>query len=187
MRPSSTLVFVLCVGTVSLPADEPREESQPRRIFLDEFRPTSELKAPQHVLQRAKFPCVNVHTHPGRLTDKQIDEMVRVMDESNIAVSVSLDGQTGPRFSEHLTKLTKRHPGRFVVFVRMDYIGDGDAKKPETWDVNRPGFGLRMADRLSDAVRRGASGLKLLKDLGLYLRDPQGKLLKPDCRVRAGR
>ena len=153
---------------------------QPRRIYLDEFRPASELKAPAHLLTRAKFPCVNVHTHPGRLTDDQIDEMVRVMDEANIAVSISLDGLSGRRFDEHLARLNMRHAGRFAVFVRMDYQGTGQDNKPETWDVNQPGFGLRMADRLSDAVRRGATGLKLLKTLGLSLRDPAGKLLKPD-------
>lgn len=158
-------------------ADQPE---RPRRIYLDEFRPTSELITPEHLLTRARFPCVNVHTHPGRLSDEEIDEMVRVMDEANIAVSVSLDGQAGPRFDEHLEKLTNRHPGRFAVFVRMDYQGQGEEGKPETWDVNLPGFGLRMADKLTDAVRRGATGLKLLKTLGLYLRDPAGKLLKPD-------
>ncbi len=167
--------------TFLLSADEAREE-RGRRLYLDEFRPQSQLKAPEHILTQAKFPCVNVHTHPGRLGDDEIDEMVRVMDASNIAVSVSLDGQAGPRFSDHLQKLTKRHPNRFAVFVRMDYTGDGDPGKPATWSVNQPGFGLRMADQLSDAVKRGAVGLKLLKTLGLYLRDENGKLIKPDDR-----
>jgi len=151
-----------------------------RRIYLDEFRPTSVLKTPQHILRRAKFPCVNVHTHPGRSDNHQLDAMVQAMDESNIAVSVSLDGLSGSRFAAHWQKLKKRYPHRFVVFLRMDYLGDGDSEKPETWDVNQPGFGLRMADKLSHAVKQGAVGLKLLKDLGLYLRDQQGKLLKPD-------
>ena len=160
-------------------AQEPAAIPRPRRIYLDEFRPTSQLKTEQHVLTRAKFPCVNVHSHPGRLTDDQIDEMVKVMDESNIAVSVSLDGLSGPRLDAHLAKLN-RHPGRFVVFLRMDYMGVGDKNDPATWDVNRPGYGSRMADKLSDAVKRGAKGLKLLKDLGLSHRDADGTLIKPD-------
>jgi hypothetical protein len=180
MRFSICLLGMIASLGIWLYADEPSPTPPVRRIYLDEFRPASELEAAEHILKRAKFPCVNVHTHPGRLTDKQIDEMVRVMDESNIAVSVSLDGRAGPNFSQHYEKLTKRHPGRFVVFVRMDYVGDGDLNKPETWDVHKPGYGFRMADKLSDAVRRGAVGLKLLKDLGLYVRDPKGKLLKPD-------
>ena len=180
MRFSICLLGMIASLGIWLYADEPQQTPPVRRIYLDEFRPASEIEAAEHILKRAKFPCVNVHTHPGRLTDKQIDEMVRVMDESNIAVSVSLDGRAGPNFSQHYEKLTKRHLGRFVVFVRMDYVGDGDLNKSETWDVHKPGYGFRMADKLSDAVRRGAAGLKLLKDLGLYVRDPKGKLLKPD-------
>lgn len=151
-----------------------------RRLYLDEFRPRSELKVPEHILTEAKFPCVNVHTHPGRLSPEQIDEMVAVMDEANIAVSVSLDGRLGPDFRTHYHQLTKRHPGRFVVFARMDYQGDGDPERPETWAVNQPDFGPRTAQQLTEAVRIGASGLKLTKALGLYLRDAEGRLIKPD-------
>lgn len=152
----------------------------PRRIYLDEFRPKSELKTVRHLLKRAKYPCVNVHSHPGRLSDRQIDEMVRVMDESNITVSVSLDGRAGATFAAHHHKLTSRHPGRFVVFVRMDYIGDGDPQNSKSWDIHSSTFGSHMADRLTEAVRQGASGLKLLKDLGLSLRDLDGRLYPPD-------
>lgn len=182
MSASVRAIVLLSVvsGVSAAPADDEPAEPRPRRLYLDEFRPRSELKAPEHLLQRAKFPCVNVHTHPGKLTDAEIDEMVRVMDASNIAVSVSLDGPAGPRFAEHLRTLTQRHPGRFVAFVRMDYVGEGDPDDSHTWDVHRPGYGLRMADRLSEAAKQGACGLKLLKDLGLYLRGRDGRLVKPD-------
>ncbi|WP_437202377.1 amidohydrolase family protein [Planctomicrobium sp. SH664] len=178
----SALALGICLmaGNSSLPGAEPAPPERPRRIYLDEFRPTSVLKTPEHILTRAKYPCVNVHTHPATLTPQEIDEMVKVMDEANIAVSVSLDGPAGPKFAGHLHQLHDRHPDRFVVFVRMDYIGRGDPRQPQTWDVHQPGFGLRMADQLTEAVRQGASGLKLLKDLGLYLKDADGKLLKPD-------
>jgi len=171
---------VLCVTPTVSAQDGERPTA--KRLYLDEFRPRSELQAPQQILKRAKFPCVNVHTHPGRLTEEQIDETVQVMDETGLAVSVSLDGLVGPKFRAHYQKLTSRHPGRFVVFARMDYVGDGDRGMPESLDVNKPGFGLRTADKLSDAVRLGAAGLKLTKMLGLYLRDADGKLISPDDR-----
>lgn len=173
------LVGVLVIAlAASVSADDP--PSNEGRLYLDQFRPVPSLQVEEHILTHARFPCVNVHTHPGRLSDAEVDEMVRVMDEANIAVSVSLDGRAGPRFADHLQTLKRRHPGRFVVFVRMDYVGAGDEETPDTWDVHQPGFGLRMADRLTEAVRQGASGLKLLKTLGLYLRDAEGKLIPPD-------
>lgn len=157
-----------------------RGDDPPRRLYLDEFRPQAELQAPEQILQKAKFPCVNVHTHPFKLTDEELAEMVQAMDVSNIACSVSLDGQAGPNFPQHYSRLTSKYPNRFVVFVRMDYQGLAPKDDPKAWDVNQPGFGLAMADKLSAAVREGASGLKLLKDLGLLVRDAEGKLIAPD-------
>lgn len=175
------LLLTLWIGS-GVFAQESAEESmpRPRRIYLDEFRPEQSLRADEHLLTRAKYPCVNVHTHPFKLSDGELAEMVADMDAANIAVSVSLDGQAGPKFAEHYQRLKQAYPGRFVVFVRMDYIGEGVADDPKTWDVHQPGYGLKMADRLTEAVRQGASGLKLLKDLGLYLRDLDGNLITPD-------
>jgi predicted TIM-barrel fold metal-dependent hydrolase len=164
----------------ALRADEPVQQGSPQRIYLDEFRPRAELRAPATDLRRARFPCVNVHTHPEQTTDAELDEMVTAMDTTNIAVSVSLDGRTGNRGLEHLHRLEARHPGRFVVFLRMDYVGDGREDDPASWDVHRPDFGARMADRLTEAVRHGMCGLKLLKDLGLTVRDAHGRLIAPD-------
>lgn len=176
-------ILTFSTALLLLSATGHSQENQPerlRRIYLDEFRPTPVLKTEEHVLTRSQFPCVNVHTHPGKLTVPELDEMVKVMDEANIAISVSLDGRAGPAFADHYQLLSKRYPNRFAVFVRMDYIGEGNPDEPGTWDVHQPGFGVRMADRLTEAVRQGASGLKLLKDLGLYLKDPAGKLIRPD-------
>ncbi len=175
-------LFLFLVATFLLTSAGVADDAPARgpRLYLDEFRPRSELKVEEHILTQAKFPCVNVHIHPGRLNDEEIDEVVAVMDEANIAVSVSLDGPAGTGFAEHLHRLTADHPHRFVAFARMDYIGEGDREDPSTWEVRRPDFGVRMADRLTTAVRQGAAGLKLLKDLGLLIRDADGSLISPD-------
>lgn len=181
-RMNASRLLLTITAALSLAPLAIAQDSSPtsRRIYLDEFRPQPALRTQQHPRSRAKFPCINVHLHPEKLSPAELDEHVRVMDEANIAVSVSLDGRVGTKFSEHLTTLTERHPGRFVAFVRMDYIGDGDPQDQKTWDIHKPGYGARMADRLSEAVRQGACGLKLLKDLGLTIRDQSGKIIPPD-------
>jgi predicted TIM-barrel fold metal-dependent hydrolase len=168
-----------CASTFSQETSSP-SKSGSRRIYLDEFRPKAELRAEEHLLTRARFPCVNVHSHPGTLSDEAIAEMVQVMDASNIAVSVSLDGQVGSRLTEQLQRFTVKYPGRFVIFVRMDFVGDGDPEDPATWAMHRPNFGAWMADQLSESVKLGAGGLKLLKDLGLKHKDLSGRLIAPD-------
>lgn len=170
-------VVILLWGGRSLLAEDPLT---PKRIYLDEFRPRPELRTEEHLLTKAKFPCVNVHSHPDKLSDAEVAEMVQVMDESNIAVSISLDGQAGPHFAEQMQRFVQKYPGRFVMFVRMDYLGDGNPDDPSTWEMHRPDFGVRMADKLSEAVKLGAGGLKLLKDLGLKHKDSSGKLIAPD-------
>ena len=44
----------------------------------------------------------------------------------------------------------------------------------------RPRFQCKMVAQLDDAVRRGARGLKVLKDLGLGVRDKAGNLVAID-------
>ena len=175
---------MICTGVLAVQSSilyaQNSEPEKPRRIYLDEFRPAPALKAKEHLLTQAKFPCVNVHSHPGRLSIEEIDEMVETMDAANIAVSVSLDGPAGAKFADHYKLLNQRYPNRFVVFMRIDYTGDGDEDAPTSWEVHKPGYGLRMADKLTEAVRQGAKGLKVWKNLGLYLKDLDGKLIPPD-------
>lgn len=159
---------------------QPPSETPPRRLYLDEFRPESMLAVPSHPLTQARLPCVNVHTHPARLTPDELQSLAAAMDAANVAVSICLDGETGSRFLELQQRLEQHAPGRFVIFLRMDYIGDGDRADPGSWDVHDEDYGLRMADQLTEAVRLGAAGLKLLKDLGLGVRDQEGGLIRPD-------
>lgn len=183
MNRTRLLLVVSCLSIAAslLTAGQPNqnESTSPERLLLRDFRPQSELIVPEHVVERARFPCVNVHTHPGRLSAAEIDQMVAVMDRANIAVSVSLDGRSGEELSRRIALLS-RHPGRFVVFGNMDYVGDGDQGDPATWAVNRPNFGEFMAAVIEDSYRRGARGLKVFKRLGLYLRDPAGELIRVD-------
>jgi predicted TIM-barrel fold metal-dependent hydrolase len=46
--------------------------------------------------------------------------------------------------------------------------------------LNDPNFSQKMVAQLDDAVTRGARGLKVLKDLGLGVRDKSGKLITVD-------
>src|SRR5438552_15623072 len=61
------------------------------------------------------------------------------------------------------------YPGRFIVFTQMDWS-----------KIDDPNFSSEMVEQLYDAVARGARGLKLLKDLGLGVRDKSGKFIAVD-------
>ena len=164
-------------------ADEPLDGKDGRPLALDQFRPRQALVAPAENPQRAKFPVVDVHVHPRlklRSIPEQIDEFVRVMDQQNIAVCVSLDGQLGESLEEHKKYLWTNYHDRFVIFANIDWQGDGRPEDPSSWACHRGEFGRRMAAALLDAKRRGVGGLKIHKMLGLFFRNPDGSLMAID-------
>jgi len=163
----------------------PLDGREGRQLALDQFRPRSMLQVEEHHLARAKFPVVDVHTHPRyrfRHSPELLDDFVELMDEHNIAVCVSLDGRLGAEFEEHKDYLWTKHRDRFVIYANIDWRGGGDPGDPATWDCHRPDFGRRMARALEDAKRRGASGLKIFKQFGLGYKNPDGSLIEIDDR-----
>lgn len=163
--------------------DAPLDGKDGRPLALDQFRPKPMLKVEEHRLAGAKYPCVDVHTHPRlRLlhSKKRLDEFVEIMDEQNIAVCASLDGRVGDEFKEHADYLWTDYPDRFVIYANVDWVGGGNQDDPATWDCHRSDFGHRTAQQLAEAKRMGASGLKLFKQFGLGYRNPDGSLIRID-------
>jgi predicted TIM-barrel fold metal-dependent hydrolase len=155
-----------------------------RELLLRNFRPQSMLKLPVNQPQRAKFPVVDVHTHPRlrfqRDDPAQLSEFVKVIDEQNIAVCVSLDATLGDTFEEHTKFLWAKHKSRFVVFANIDFRGSGKLDQPATWACNQPGFARFVAEELAEAKEQGASGLKFFKEFGLGYRNADGTLVAID-------
>ena len=139
-------------------------------LLLRDFHPRSMLHARVTPIQRAKFPVIDVHNH---INDAMgIDEhmppqkVIEVMNAANVRTVVILTGQWGEKLQRVVDEMVKPYPGRFMVFTQIDYSKIDDPKA--------------MVADLDDAVRRGARGLKVLKDLGLEDKDKSGKLIPVD-------
>jgi predicted TIM-barrel fold metal-dependent hydrolase len=93
------------------------------------------------------------------------------MDRKNIRTMVDVTGGYGDNLKEAVEKLVKGRPGRFVVFTEPAWARAGDPDYPKV-----------QADLIQEAHRIGARGLKVLKTLGLNLRDnvTTGPLVKVD-------
>ncbi|MGE5724842.1 MAG: amidohydrolase family protein [Acidobacteriota bacterium] len=139
-------------------------------LLLRDFHPTSMLHARVSPIERAKFPVIDVHNHVNDAMG--IDEhtppekVIQVMNAANVRTVVILTGQWGEKLQKVVDEMVKPYPGRFMVFTQIDYSKIDDPKG--------------MVADLDDAVRRGARGLKVLKDLGLQDRDKSGKLIPVD-------
>jgi hypothetical protein len=88
------------------------------------------------------------------------DELLATMDRKNIRTMVNLTGGTGRGLEETIEKFQSPYPGRFVVFA-----------EPAWERVNESGYDRFQAEEVGRALTAGAAGLKVLKTLGLYLRD----------------
>jgi len=144
---------------------------------LEQFEPKSMLHVPETQVPRARFPVIDFHTH---ITGARPDGAIRfsldpatclaVMDRRNIRTMVDVTGGSGDGLREAIARLQTAHPGRFVVFTEPSWANASDAGYPKL-----------QADRIEEAHRAGAKGLKVLKNLGLFLREhDSGSLVRID-------
>ena len=150
---------------------------------LEQFQPRSMLHASARKVPRAAHPVIDIHTHithagglegPGSVHfAATAEDCLAVMDRKNIRTMVDLTGGYGSNLQQAIDKFQLAHPGRFIVFTEPAWSKAAD-----------PDYPRLQAALIEDAHKRGAKGLKVLKTLGLYLREnvTTGKLVRIDDR-----
>lgn len=177
---SKLAVAVLFLATLTCARQQPQigYQSAPdadahKTLLLKDFHPVPMLHTPVHKIDKAKFYVIDVHNHVNDAAriDEHMDpkRVVEVMDNTNVRTIVILTGMWGDKLQHVIDEMVKPYPGRFMVFAQIDYSKIDDANFKEEAVAN-----------LDDAVKRGARGLKCLKDLGLGVRDKSGKLVAVD-------
>jgi predicted TIM-barrel fold metal-dependent hydrolase len=142
-------------------------------LLLRDFKPRAMLKVPAHEVARAAFPAVDVHNHVndarGGDPPVPLDDLLARMDRLNVKRIVILTGRWGEALQTVIDRMVRPHPDRFTVFTEPDWSR-----------IDEPGFGEAMAAQVRDSYARGARGLKVLKNLGLGVRDRTGRLVTVD-------
>ena len=154
-------------------------------LRLAEFSPKSMLQVPETHVARAKFPVIDFHTHITRsaksirgvsLASDRVylgtpQELLAVMDSKNVRAMVNLTGGYDKGLGDVISKYDHAFQDRFYAFTEPCY-----ERFLET------GYPQLQAEAIERAHRQGARGLKILKTLGLYLREniTSGKLVKID-------
>jgi predicted TIM-barrel fold metal-dependent hydrolase len=147
---------------------------QKGELLLRDFKPQSMLHLPVHNVYRARFPVIDVHNHVNDARSRGREHLppervLEVMEHCNIMKIVILTGRWGEELQGVLDEMVKPYPNRFLVFTQIDWS-----------KIDDPDFSQLMVKQIDDAVARGARGLKVLKDLGLEVRDKSGKLVTVD-------
>jgi predicted TIM-barrel fold metal-dependent hydrolase len=140
----------------------------PAPSILD-YRPKSTVVAPEHLVPRARFPVVDSHSHL-RITPENIEQTIKEMDALNLRVLVNLSGGSGDGLKQLVATIrTGRYADRFRVFANVNFNGAGG-----------PGWKEKEIAGLEQAVKDGAIGLKIFKNLGLSAKKADGSRLKVD-------
>ncbi|WP_234800643.1 amidohydrolase family protein [Luteitalea pratensis] len=153
-------------------------------LKLVDYQPKSMLHVPVTVVEKAAFPVIDMHTHltvrnaqaNARQSRRAMppEDLLKVMDARNIRTMVNLTGGQGERLAGNIAGLDRAHPGRFLTFT-----------EPTWTEAQRPDYAKWQADQFAAAKTAGAMGVKVLKTLGLFLRDKDaagkdGALVKVD-------
>jgi hypothetical protein len=56
----------------------------PEEIKVKDYRPKSIYKIPVSKIVKAKYPAIDIHSHPYATTSQEMTEWVRNMDEAGI-------------------------------------------------------------------------------------------------------
>jgi len=171
--------------TTSITPSSVELESAGKPLQLADFQPRSMLHVPETKVPRSRYPVIDIHTHLSvtAKTDNgvgigeamkyfaTVETLLTLMDRKNIQVMVNLTGGAGKGLEEAIRKFQQPYPERFVTFAEP------------WWDrTNQRGYSQFQADEIVRSRQAGARGLKILKTLGLYLREgiSKGPLVKID-------
>ena len=134
-----------------------------------DYRPRSTVVAQEHLVPKAKFPVVDVHTH-GTSNAAGFAQRIPEMDALNLRVLVDLSGGNAARVKERVDGINASpYKDRFRVFANVAWEGAGG-----------PGWQENAVNDLRQAVKNGAIGLKVFKELGLRHKKADGTRLPVD-------
>ena len=154
-------------------------------LKLAEFQPSSMLQVPETTVDRPRFPVIDFHTHlsfsPGHADPAPNGgeprvlvsraRALEVMDAVDVALMVNLTGGFGTCLDRTLSYFVAPEPARFAVFT-----------EPWWHMASQPNYPRFQAEQIIRARKAGARGLKVLKTLGLSLREKvvEGPLITID-------
>ena len=162
-----------------------KKEAPPAPLELSRYEPRSMLQVHESHVERSRFPVIDFHTHISGSTrsergvelssDREYlgtpQELLAVMERKNIRAMVNLTGGYDNGLTEAVAKYDRAYPGRFYTFTEPSYSR-----------FQEPNYPKMQARAIEQAHRDGARGLKILKTLGLYLREniTSGTLVRID-------
>ena len=149
-------------------------QTAPDKLLLKDYKPKSIYHVPVTKVEKAKYPVIDMHSHPYAETPEQIDQWVKTMDEAGIEKTIVLSYAHGAKFDSIAVEYS-RYPGRFELWCGFDYTG-----------YDKPGYGPNAVAELERCYKAGARGVGELGDKGkglFYSQPPAYGMHIDDARL----
>lgn len=144
----TVVIFLLVIMINSLTFGQERE------ILLKEYDPVSLYEIPKTFPFKAKFPVIDMHSHPYATSKSEIDKWIDTMDKAGIEKTILLTYQTGEAF-DSIYDVYSKYGDRFEIWCGFDYTG-----------YDQPGWTSKAVKELVRCYNKGARGVGELGDKG---------------------
>lgn len=151
----STLSVVLVLLTGCM-------QQQPALVETDElliknYKPESVYVIPKTDVAKAKFPVIDIHSHPYAMSKTDIDTWVSNMNQFGIERTILLTYLTGAPF-DSIVEQYSDYPDRFELWCGFDYTG-----------FEEEGWSDYAVAEIERCYSKGAKGIGEMGDKGLGL------------------
>ena len=170
----NSVAYVLMILVILFNATKLSSQSTPDNLLLKNYRPKSIYKVPVTQIEKAKFPVIDMHSHPYAESLEEVDQWVRNMDAVGIEKTILLSHATGAEF-DSLYQVYSKYPDRFELWCGFDYTG-----------YDQPGYGPAAVAELERCYKMGARGVGELGDKGkglFYSKPPAWGMHLDDPRM----
>ncbi len=150
MKPMKFTVLV----SLLLPYAFVHAQESPQTLLLKDYDPVSIYRIPVTEVSKAKFPVIDIHSHPYAKTDAAIAQWVKNMDAAGVEKTIILTEKVGPEF-DRTYQLFAKYPNRFEVWCGLLFEG-----------YDKPGYSEAAVRELVRCRQVGAKGVGELHDKG---------------------
>lgn len=142
---------------------------------LRDFSPVCEAVLIKSKIDKPRYPVIDFHTHMGKLLLgedylEKYDTKVYAQEllKKGVVKAVDLDGFWGADL-DAINRKTEGMTDFFIHFMWIDFEGFGQA-----------GFEERTRKMILDCYEKGCRGIKLWKNISLYMKDDDGRPIRTD-------
>jgi predicted TIM-barrel fold metal-dependent hydrolase len=123
--------------------------------------------------QVMKMPKIDAHAHVGEVAPGHLGPFIAFLEQHNLRwLTIATGGMDGARLNRQIQSaqaLHRAHPDRIAWATSFNLA---------TW--GQPGWTTATIGTIDDGFSRGAVAVKVWKDVGMVLKDPDGKYVMAD-------